>query len=139
MSQSDLIAMVGEPVALGIDGCIFWTSSDITVKKSSCIAMRDYMDNVLQPYLANLTTSALLCSKILCGGKGRCVRKAHTSRTYLHLPKSFTVTPSNVVGEKPKVVGCLLKEDSVRMRDDFTCKCWEANCEVYSGQELCVP
>uniref|UniRef100_A0A8C4QIB3 Hyaluronidase n=1 Tax=Eptatretus burgeri TaxID=7764 RepID=A0A8C4QIB3_EPTBU len=138
LTESDLIAMVGEPVSLGIDGCIFWTSSQVTVKKDSCLAMRDYMDNVLQPYLTNLTTAAQLCSTILCSGKGRCVRKEHTAPIYLHLPRSFNITPSYEVGEPPKVTGCLLEADARQMRDDFFCKCWEPDCENFSEEQHCI-
>lgn len=44
------------------------------------------MRQVLGPYAVNVTTAASLCSKFICQGRGRCVRKKPEDPVYLHLP-----------------------------------------------------
>ncbi len=42
--------------------------------QTSCEALSAYLSDTLNPYFANVTSAAQLCSKSLCQGKGRCVR-----------------------------------------------------------------
>uniref|UniRef100_A0A673XST3 Hyaluronidase n=1 Tax=Salmo trutta TaxID=8032 RepID=A0A673XST3_SALTR len=83
-SQEDLIRSIGESAALGASGSVLWGAS------ASCEALSTYLTSTLNPYVANVTAAAKLCSDVLCQGNGRCVRKDYNSNDYLHLnPDNF--------------------------------------------------
>uniref|UniRef100_UPI00398F3C37 hyaluronidase-5-like n=1 Tax=Pristiophorus japonicus TaxID=55135 RepID=UPI00398F3C37 len=129
LSEIDLVHTIGESAALGTAGFVVWGSLNMTETKDVCFTVGDYVKEVLNPYIVNVTSAARLCSKILCHNKGRCVRKNWDSTHYLHLnPASFRIR-RNGIGYA--VIGRTSFEDIVFLAEEFTCQC-------YAGQK-CEP
>ncbi|XP_053354479.1 hyaluronidase-1 [Clarias gariepinus] len=94
LSQKDLIHTIGESVALGAAGIVLWGDGLYSANKSTCLAVRNYMDKTLGRYVVNVTEAASLCSELLCSSQGRCVRRDSNSSAYLHLdPSVWTIIP----------------------------------------------
>lgn len=65
---------------------VFISSNFLSLSpQASCEALSSYLTTTLNPYVANVTAAAQLCSDFLCQGNGRCVRKHYESDHYLHL------------------------------------------------------
>lgn len=64
----------------------------------------------------------MLCSEVLCQGKGRCVRKNYDSAHYLHLnPAYFSIVRAE---RKYVVVGLPSAADLSAWAENFTCQCY---------------
>nr|C0HKM3.1 RecName: Full=Hyaluronidase conohyal-P1; AltName: Full=Hyaluronoglucosaminidase; Flags: Precursor [Conus purpurascens] len=69
---------LGLPAKMGTSGVILWASSNRYKNATrQCSRMRVHIDNVLGPYVENLTQVMADCSTTLCGGHGRCVHNSH--------------------------------------------------------------
>ncbi|XP_034033237.1 hyaluronidase PH-20-like [Thalassophryne amazonica] len=129
LSQMDLVSTMGESVALGASGVILWGSSGDYSNKANCQSLSDYLTTILNPYVANVTAAAVLCSQVLCQGRGRCARKNYDSTHYLHLnPAHFSILR---VEQKYVAVGFPSNDDLSTWAQNFTCQC-------YAGQS-CSP
>ncbi|XP_026856480.2 hyaluronidase-1 isoform X2 [Electrophorus electricus] len=94
LSQDDLVHTIGESVALGAAGVVLWGDSLYARSKSTCKAVKDYLDTTLGQYIVNVTEAAFLCSKALCSSRGRCARRDPGSVAYLHLdPTLWVIIP----------------------------------------------
>ncbi|XP_030063124.1 hyaluronidase-1 [Microcaecilia unicolor] len=134
LAEEDLVHTIGESAARGASGIILWGNKDYSESQESCLAVKGYIDRTLGQYIINVTKSTVLCSHVLCSGNGRCVRKEHVSRAYLHLnPMSFRIK-KDPDGLDYILQGELAKEDIAKMADDFRCQCycgWEGtDCKV---------
>ena len=90
--------------------------------QAECDALSTYLTSTLNPYIANVTAAAKLCSDVLCQGNGRCVRKNYDSTDYLHLnPDNFHILK---LKEKYMVVGLPSSADLNFLADKFTCQCY---------------
>ncbi|KAM4748898.1 hyaluronidase-5-like [Rhinophrynus dorsalis] len=99
LSQIDLINTIGESAALGVDGFIMWGDiRNMTGSKEACTDLNNYILNILNPYIINITLASKLCSLALCQNKGVCRRKQWNTNSYLHL------NANNMVIEKSKVL-----------------------------------
>uniref|UniRef100_H3C5A1 Hyaluronidase n=1 Tax=Tetraodon nigroviridis TaxID=99883 RepID=H3C5A1_TETNG len=122
LSQMDLVSTVGEIAALGASGVVMWGSSSDYSSKGQCESLSRYLKSTLAPYLANVTAAAMLCSEVLCQGKGRCTRKEYDSTHYLHLnPAHFTI--SQVEGAYV-ATGLPSAADVDALSQHFTCQCY---------------
>lgn len=64
----------------------------------------------------------MLCSEVLCQGKGRCTRKDYDSTHYLHLnPAHFTLSR---VKETYVATGLPSAADVDALAQHFTCQCY---------------
>ncbi|XP_018428073.1 PREDICTED: hyaluronidase-1-like [Nanorana parkeri] len=113
LTQDDLMKTIGQSAALGASGIVLWGNNDYSRSKESCLAIKGFTEETLAPYLKNVTAAAVLCSRALCSGNGRCVRRFQDSDVYLHLdPQLFTIrrdplgkgfaVHENLSGEKPR-------------------------------------
>nr|DBA18360.1 TPA: hypothetical protein GDO54_016613 [Pyxicephalus adspersus] len=123
--EEDLIQTIGQSAALGTTGI------------EACLAVKSYIDTTLGRYVVNVTTGAALCSRALCTGNGRCVRKDSTSNCHLHLhPDSFIIR-RNPGGRGFLVSGEASKMDVSYMAVHFQCRCypgWEGpDCSHLTG------
>ncbi|XP_075945922.1 hyaluronidase-1-like [Anarhichas minor] len=92
MSEYDLVNTIGEAAALGAAGIISWGDMDVTETEDSCFDARRHLEQVMNPYILNVSTSTRLCSEALCRGRGRCVRKRWDDDVYLHLdPRRYRI------------------------------------------------
>ncbi|XP_046882279.1 hyaluronidase-2-like [Hypomesus transpacificus] len=131
LSETDLVSTIGESVALGAAGVIFWGDSTYTKSRASCSSLNEYLGGPLGRYLLNVSTAAGLCSQKLCGYHGRCLRKHSDSDVYLHLnPSSHTISSK---GSSLRVTGQLGPEELALYRTHFQCQCYSG----YRG-EGCV-
>nr|XP_020644706.1 hyaluronidase-3 [Pogona vitticeps]XP_020644715.1 hyaluronidase-3 [Pogona vitticeps]XP_020644724.1 hyaluronidase-3 [Pogona vitticeps]XP_020644732.1 hyaluronidase-3 [Pogona vitticeps]XP_020644741.1 hyaluronidase-3 [Pogona vitticeps] len=86
LTEADLAYTIGESAALGTAGVALWGDLSYSNSPESCRSLRDYIITTLGPYVVNVTTAAHLCSRQLCHGNGRCVRKQpYKLGTFLHL------------------------------------------------------
>ena len=64
----------------------------------------------------------MLCSQVLCQGKGRCVRKSYDSKHYLHLnPANFRILRAET---RYVAIGQPSAADLKAWAEDFTCQCY---------------
>ncbi|XP_045144867.1 hyaluronidase PH-20-like [Echinops telfairi] len=96
LSQYDLLNTLGECVALGVSGIVFWGNVNLTGSQQACTTLANYLTTTLNPYVINLTLAAKMCSQVLCQGLGICKRKDWNSSDYLHLnPDNFVIQAGN--------------------------------------------
>ncbi|XP_028306430.1 hyaluronidase PH-20-like [Gouania willdenowi] len=121
LTQEDLISTIGEFAALGASGVVLWGSSKDYNSQAACQDLSDYLTSTLDPYVANVTAAAMLCSEVLCQSKGRCVRKTYDSLSYLHLnPTYFRILRTN----RYIAVGLPSAADLNTWAENFTCQCY---------------
>lgn len=122
LSMNDLVSTIGECAALGASGIVLWGAYKDYRNKGSCQALSEYLQSTLNPYIANVTAAAMLCSEVLCQGKGRCLRKNYNSTHYLHLnPAHFNIKR---VDGKYLATGCPSAADMKMWAESFTCQCY---------------
>ncbi|XP_068595027.1 hyaluronidase-5-like [Brachionichthys hirsutus] len=104
--EFNLVNTIGEAAALGVSGVVSWGSLRLTKTEDTCINARQYLDQVMNPYILNVSTATRLCSKAICSGRGRCVRKQWDTDVFLHLnPQHYQIhrqhpdEPWTVTGE----------------------------------------
>ncbi|XP_074533968.1 hyaluronidase-1-like [Halichoeres trimaculatus] len=125
LTKKDLVSTIGESAALGAAGVIMWGASKDYISKATCQSLSKYLESTLNPYIANVTAAAILCSDVLCQGKGRCVRKKYDSAHYLHLnPAHFFVTKAN---RKYVATGLPSAADLKTWAENFSCQCYEGS------------
>uniref|UniRef100_A0A4W4GJR8 Hyaluronidase n=1 Tax=Electrophorus electricus TaxID=8005 RepID=A0A4W4GJR8_ELEEL len=123
LGEVDLVSTIGESAALGASGAILWGASADFDTKASCEALAAYLPSTLNPYVANVTAAAKLCSDTLCQSNGRCVRKNPNSNVYLHLnPDHFNIQEHD---GKYLAIGVPSLDDLNVFVDGFTCQCYE--------------
>ncbi|XP_049578439.1 hyaluronidase-5-like [Syngnathus scovelli] len=125
MSERDLVSTIGEAAALGAAGVVSWGDMDVVQSEDSCFDARRHLDDVMNPYILNVTTATRMCSAALCQGRGRCVRKRWDDDVYLHLdPRRFRIA------RRPRrrllvVSGSLSQEDVEQFERHFDCMCYD--------------
>ncbi|XP_061698279.1 hyaluronidase PH-20-like [Syngnathoides biaculeatus] len=121
-TPADLVSTVGESAALGAAGVVMWGGGGDYDDQVSCQALSDYMTATLNPYLANVTAAATLCSRTLCQGRGRCVRRNFNSSAYLHLDAGrFGILRAD---GKYVAVGLPSARNLDAWAREFTCQCY---------------
>ncbi|XP_072136936.1 hyaluronidase-1-like isoform X1 [Mobula birostris] len=127
LTEADLIHTIGESAAMGTCGVVLWGDMEISRTVERCEALKDYINQELGRYVLNTTTAAILCSKVMCGGHGRCVRQDPESQSYLHLsPRSFEIiSVLTSSGSALTARGALHLEDVQSMKEQFKCHCYK--------------
>ncbi|XP_060892114.1 hyaluronidase-5-like [Labrus mixtus] len=124
MSEFDLVNTIGEAAALGAAGVVSWGDMNLTDTEDSCFDARRHLEQIMNPYILNVTTATKLCSKALCQGRGRCVRKNWDEHVYLHLsPNSFRIHRQRRGGPL-SVSGDLWQDDIDWFDRKFDCMCY---------------
>ncbi|KAM4676045.1 hyaluronidase PH-20-like [Discoglossus pictus] len=122
LSTYDLINTIGESAALGAAGFVAWGDLKFTLSTKTCTALNDYLTEILNPYIINVTLATKLCSKILCQSNGACVRKQWNTKNYLHLNgKSMVIELKDgtyTVRGQPTI------EDLNQFKNNFICHCY---------------
>lgn len=122
LTETDLVSTIGESVALGAAGVIFWGDTMYASSRDSCSSLNEYLEGPLGRYLLNVSTAAGLCSQKLCGYHGRCLRKRSDTDVYLHLsPLTHSITSQ---GSSLRVTGQLGLEELTLYRTHFQCQCY---------------
>ncbi|TKS71376.1 Hyaluronidase-2 [Collichthys lucidus] len=117
-----LVSTIGESVALGAAGVIFWGDASYASSDTSCSTLNKYLQGPLGRYLLNVSTAADQCSQLVCKSHGRCLRKTPDSDAYLHLsPEAHSITGQ---GGKLKVTGVPGKAELAFFRTHFQCQCY---------------
>ncbi|XP_052395067.1 hyaluronidase-2 isoform X1 [Carassius gibelio] len=129
LTEMDLVSTIGESVALGVAGLIFWGDSNYASSHAACSSLNQYLRGPLGRYLLNVTSAAEQCSRNLCGFHGRCLRKHPDTDTYLHL--SSNTHSIERQGSTLKVSGQMGEEELSRVRDEFQCQCYNG----YTGDD----
>ncbi|KAM3610128.1 uncharacterized protein V6R79_025820 [Siganus canaliculatus] len=118
----DLVSTVGESAALGASGVIMWGGSQDYNSKEACESLSEYLTSTFNPYIANVTAAAMLCSDVLCQGVGRCVRRNDSSAHYLHLnPANFRLLRAE---RRYVAIGRPSAADLEAWVENFTCQCY---------------
>ncbi|XP_035521697.1 hyaluronidase PH-20-like [Morone saxatilis] len=122
LSQADLVSTIGESAALGASGVVMWGGTKDYNNKAACQSLSEYLTSTFNPYIANVTAAAMLCSQVLCQGKGRCIRKNYDSGHYLHLnPVNFSILRAE---RKYVAIGRPSAADMDAWAENFTCQCY---------------
>ncbi|XP_072529492.1 hyaluronidase PH-20-like [Salminus brasiliensis] len=123
LSEYDLVNTIGEAAALGAAGVISWGDMKMSKSEASCAAAKHHLQEVLNPYILNVTTATRLCSEALCQSTGRCVRRVWDSGEYLHLsPHRYQIYMDNTSGLFVK--GQISQEDVEWFQERFDCACY---------------
>lgn len=125
LTEIDLVSTIGESVALGAAGIIFWGDADYASNKASCSNLKAYIQDPLGKYLLNVSMAAELCSQTLCGSHGRCLRRNPDTDVYLHL--SYLTHSISSQNGKLKVSGALDEAEKLRFGRDFQCQCYSGH------------
>ncbi|XP_033821852.1 hyaluronidase-2 [Periophthalmus magnuspinnatus] len=122
LSEMDLVSTIGESVALGAAGVIFWGDTSYASSAASCSSLNKYLMGSLGHYLLNVSTAAELCSESLCKSRGRCLRKEPDQDVYLHLsPSSYSIVS---VSGQLKVNKASGETELTHFRKHFQCQCY---------------
>ncbi|XP_069018392.1 hyaluronidase-4-like [Embiotoca jacksoni] len=122
LTTKDLIHTIGESAALGAAGFVIWGDLNLTSSRAACQSLSEYLTSTFNLYVANVTAAAMLCSEVLCQGKGRCVRKSYDSPHYLHLnPTYFHILRAD---RKYVAIGLPSAADLNAWGENFTCQCY---------------
>lgn len=132
LTEMDLISTIGESVALGAAGVIFWGDTSYASSNASCSTLNNYLKGPLGRYLLNVSTAAEQCSRELCKSHGRCLRRVEDSDTYLHLSPSTHSISS--LGGQLKVTGAPGQTELAVFRTHFQCQCYSG----YRGEGCAV-
>uniref|UniRef100_A0A3B3Y6A2 Hyaluronidase n=1 Tax=Poecilia mexicana TaxID=48701 RepID=A0A3B3Y6A2_9TELE len=131
LTEKDLVSTIGESVALGAAGVIFWGGSSYATS-SRCSDLNNYFRGPMGWYLLNVTTAAKECSQKLCKFNGRCLRRAPDSAVFLHLSPSTHKIISQ--SGKLKVTGSPGQAELKAFRQHFKCQCYNGtkgeSCEL---------
>ncbi|XP_072308471.1 hyaluronidase-2 [Eucyclogobius newberryi] len=125
LSEMDLVSTIGESVALGAAGVIFWGDTSYASNAASCSSLNEYLKGALGRYLLNVSTAAEVCSESLCKSRGRCLRKVPDQDVYLHLnPSSHSIVSLSRPNGQLKVSGVTGKAELTHFRTHFQCQCY---------------
>ncbi|KAM4734115.1 hyaluronidase-5-like isoform 2-T2 [Anableps anableps] len=124
MSEFDLVSTIGEAAALGAAGVVCWGDMNVTDTKDSCFDALHHLDQVMNPYILNVSTATQLCSEALCQSQGRCVRKNWNDDVYLHLDSHRYRIERRFWGGPLTVSGSLSQEDISYFNHSFDCLCY---------------
>uniref|UniRef100_A0A3B3WJ93 Hyaluronidase n=1 Tax=Poecilia mexicana TaxID=48701 RepID=A0A3B3WJ93_9TELE len=131
LTEVDLVSTIGESVALGAAGVIFWGGSSYATS-SRCSDLNNYFRGPMGWYLLNVTTAAKECSQKLCKFNGRCLRRAPDSAVFLHLSPSTHKIISQ--SGKLKVTGSPGQAELKAFRQHFKCQCYNGTKGEKKGQ-----
>ncbi|EYC39880.1 hypothetical protein Y032_0637g946 [Ancylostoma ceylanicum] len=73
----DLCSTIKQPADLGIDGIIFWSSSNNMTLR--CPYIKDNMEKVIGPKVRTIISQQDACGKIRCRSNGKCVLPTNTT------------------------------------------------------------
>ncbi|XP_018555129.1 hyaluronidase-1 [Lates calcarifer] len=127
LSEEHLVYTIGESAALGSAGVILWGNRDYSRSQAACNAVKSYVEEILGPYVVNVTSAAALCSQMLCSSQGRCQRRDPNSGAYLHLDPAVwkVVSKREPDGRKSyKVLGQVMANEVTFMKSEFQCQCF---------------
>ncbi|XP_038668311.1 hyaluronidase-like [Scyliorhinus canicula] len=138
LSKKDLVHTIGESAAMGASGMILWGNSNYSRTMDTCTNLKNYIHDHLGPYILNVTRAAMLCSKAVCNGNGRCVRKDPESKAYLHLDPKFSNVISELLSTNPERLRQEIDSEALNsMQEQFKCQCYKSgmgpNCETESN------
>ncbi|KAK7916616.1 hypothetical protein WMY93_012377 [Mugilogobius chulae] len=126
LTEIDLVSTIGESVALGAAGVIFWGDTSYANSATSCSSLNEYLKGSLGRYLLNVSTAAEVCSESLCKSRGRCLRK----------PSSYSIIS---LSSQLKVRGAAGKAELTHFRTHFQCQCYTGyrgeGCTQREGEE----
>ncbi|CAJ1050702.1 hyaluronidase-2 [Xyrichtys novacula] len=122
LTEMDLVSTIGESVALGAAGVVFWGDTSYASSNANCKSINGYLQGPLGRYLLNVSTAAEQCSQEVCKSRGRCLRKIPDKDVYLHLsPKTHSITSQD---GRLKVAGSPGRAELDDFRTHFQCQCY---------------
>lgn len=122
LTETDLVSTIGEIVALGAAGVIFWGDTSYANSEASCSTLDEYLKGPLGRYLLNVSTAAEQCSQELCKSHGRCLRQVQDSDVYLHLsPLTHKISSQH---GKLEVTGAPGQAELAVFHTQFKCQCY---------------
>ncbi|XP_060898847.1 hyaluronidase-2 [Labrus mixtus] len=129
LTEMDLVSTIGESVALGAAGVVFWGDTSYASSQANCQSVDGYLQGPLGRYLLNVSTAAERCSQELCKSHGRCLRKIPDNDVYLHLsPSTHSITSQD---GQLKVTGSPGRAELDVFHTHFQCQCYSG----YRGED----
>ncbi|XP_061592595.1 hyaluronidase-3 [Cololabis saira] len=77
LNKTDLEHTLGESASVGTAGVVLWGELKFAKSKKQCVILKNYIRNILGPFIQSLRSDTKRCSLQLCHGNGRCARKNH--------------------------------------------------------------
>lgn len=128
LSEMDLVSTIGESIALGAAGVVFWGDTYYGSSNTNCKSINGYLQGPLGRYLLNVSTAAEQCSQELCKSHGRCFRRIPDNDVYLHLsPSTHSIIHQD---GQLKVSGSPGRAELSVFRTHFQCQCYSG----YGGE-----
>ncbi|XP_029361413.1 hyaluronidase-3 [Echeneis naucrates] len=118
LNETDLLHTLGESASLGAAGVVLWGELKFAKSKHQCILLRDYIHNILGPFLRSLRSDTHHCSHQLCHSNGRCIRRHPSSGHMVCSGPAQTSDPQHASGGRP-------------FHSHFKCQCYPG----WTGQE----
>lgn len=94
LNKTDLEHTLGESASLGAAGVVLWGEMKFAKSKQQCILLREYIHNILGPFIQTLRANTLRCSLQRCRSHGRCARRRPNSGHWLS-SASISQTPDD--------------------------------------------
>ncbi|XP_026188016.1 hyaluronidase-3 [Mastacembelus armatus] len=115
LNETDLMHTLGESASLGTAGVVLWGEMNFAKSKRQCILLRDYVHNILGPFIRSLRSNTQRCSFEFCHGNGRCIRRrtgsGHMISSYIDMDSG----PYEVSTDSSSVK---------RFHSHFMCQCY---------------
>lgn len=94
--------------------------------QETCQYLKNYLTQLLVPYIVNVSWATQYCSWTQCHGHGRCVRRNPSANTFLHLSaSSFRLVPGRTPNEPQlRPEGELSEADLNYLQTHFRCQCY---------------
>ncbi|KAL5013189.1 hypothetical protein ScPMuIL_007459 [Solemya velum] len=79
LPKEKLRESIGEAFDAGTNGVILWDSYHNVNSKDKCVNLKNYLANILGPYILDIKEFADDCSTEMCNGNGKCVKNSYRS------------------------------------------------------------
>ncbi|MEQ2234098.1 hypothetical protein ILYODFUR_028490 [Ilyodon furcidens] len=97
---------------------------NVTDTENSCFGALKYLEQVMNPYILNVSTASCLCSEPLYQSQGCCVQKNWNDDVYLHLNSRYYTIEQCFQGGPLTVSSSLSQEDIDYFNLNFNCMCY---------------
>lgn len=96
--KQDMFASIRMPADFGVEGILLWGSDPEFNQAAECTRMRNYVLNVLGPYVKKVNKWVRSCSNRNCNGNGRCVHRGTLDRKFMREVYRLTMAELNDFG-----------------------------------------
>lgn len=92
--QTDLNNTILQVAEAGLNGVALWDSSTSFQSAEDCVALRDFLDTTLGPFVRYVTTTIRTCSEQVCNSHGRCTKtnwRNKVAKVHVNVPRKRSI------------------------------------------------